>query len=53
MELFIGLATFYRKFQSELYETDITDVQIAHDFMIPSPKKDSKGVRMKILGIES
>jgi hypothetical protein len=53
MELFVGLGTFFRRFQAELYETDITDVELAHDFMLPSPRLDSKGVRIKITGIES
>ena len=52
MEVTVGLATFIRRFQSELYETDISDVKLKHDFLIPSPKLDTKGVRVKIIGVE-
>jgi len=31
-----------------LYETDESDVKQAHDFLIPLPKLDTKGVRVKI-----
>ena len=47
------LATIFRKFELELYETDITDVELAHDFFLPSPKLDSKGVRIKVVGVET
>ena len=53
MEVTVALATFFRRFKSELYETDITDIELQHDFLIPSPKLDSKGVRVKIVGVES
>ncbi len=43
------LAAVFRNFQFELYETDITDVELAHDFFLPSPKLNSKGVRVKVL----
>ena len=46
-EMSLILAVLYRpngpKF--ELFETDETDVLHVHDFMIPLPKLDSKGVR--------
>lgn len=32
----------------ELFETDETDVMPVHDFLIPFPKLDSKGVRIVI-----
>ena len=53
MELFVGLATFVRRFRAELYETDFSDIELKHDFLLPSPRLDSKGVRVKIVGIES
>jgi hypothetical protein len=48
METFLGLAHIFRKFRLELYETDRSDVIMAHDFFIPSPKLNSKGVRVKV-----
>jgi len=53
MELTIALATFYRRFQCKLYETDFSDIELQHDFFLPSPRRDSLGVRMKIIAIES
>ena len=32
----------------ELYETDVSDVEMAHDFFNPIPRLDSKGVRVKV-----
>ena len=33
------------RFEWELYETDVTDVELKHDFMNTCPKMDSKGIR--------
>lgn len=52
MELTLGLAHVFRRFKLELYETDETDVLIAHDFMLPAPKSESKGVRVKVVAVE-
>ena len=45
-ELYMALATVFRRFSFELYETDISDVTLAHDFFLPSPKLSSRGVRV-------
>jgi hypothetical protein len=47
-ELYMTLAGVFRSFEFELYRTDISDVELAHDFFLPSPKMDSKGVRVKV-----
>jgi hypothetical protein len=52
MELTLGLAHIFRRFKLQLYETDVSDVEIAHDFMLPAPKADSKGVRIKVVSVE-
>ena len=49
MELYVVLAHVIRRFSMELYETDSSDVELAHDFFMPSPKLDSKGVRVKVV----
>lgn len=46
-ELYLTYAAVFRKFKFELYETDQSDVALAHDFFLPSPKLDSKGVRVR------
>lgn len=52
MEMSIGLAHFFRKFELELYETDESDVALKHDFTLPAPRSDSKGVRIRVVGVE-
>ena len=44
----MGLAHIFRKFRLELYETDHSDVVMVHEFFLPAPKDDTKGVRVKI-----
>jgi hypothetical protein len=43
-----GLAAIFRQFTFELYKADVTDVLLAHDYLLPCPKLDSKGVRVKV-----
>ncbi|KAI7715746.1 hypothetical protein KC353_g5858, partial [Hortaea werneckii] len=43
MELYIVLAQIFRRLVLELHSTDESDVELAHDFFLPSPKLDSKG----------
>lgn len=45
-ELYLVFASLFRVFDFELYETDMTDVEFAHDFFLPFPKLDSKGIRV-------
>ncbi|KAI5357965.1 putative cytochrome P450 [Septoria linicola] len=52
MEMFLAAGMIFRKFELELYETDITDVLLGHDFFLPSPKLDSKGIRVRVTGLE-
>ncbi len=33
------------RFKFEMFESDVTDIEPAHDFFNPSPKIDSKGLR--------
>lgn len=47
-ELYHMIGGVFRNFELELYETDVSDVKMAHDFFIPLPKLDSKGVRVKV-----
>ncbi|KAI0102513.1 putative cytochrome P450 [Nemania sp. FL0031] len=46
VELYRVLATLFRRFNFELYDTDVSDIEIAHDFFVPSPKQDTKGLRV-------
>lgn len=47
-ELYITLATIFRRFRFELFETGREDVDAEHDFMVPFPRLDSKGVRVLV-----
>jgi hypothetical protein len=52
MELFIALGATFRRFSFEIYKTDSSDVELAHDFFLPSAKLDSKGVRVKVTEVD-
>jgi cytochrome P450 len=47
-EIFLIMAAVFHRFDMELFETDRSDVEIVHDYFNPSPKNDSKGVRVII-----
>lgn len=49
-ELYLTLAAIFApsRFRFELYETDVTDVDIAHDFFNPCYKAESKGMRVVV-----
>lgn len=47
-EIYLALAALFRRFDFELFQTDRSDVDVAHDFFNPSPKLDSKGVRVLV-----
>lgn len=47
-ELYITISTVFTRFEFQLYETDRTDVEMAHAYLVPYPKWDSKGVRATV-----
>ncbi|KAL3290695.1 Cytochrome P450 [Colletotrichum asianum] len=47
-ELYIGLASLFRRFEFALWETDRTDVDLARDRFVPRPKASSKGIRVLV-----
>lgn len=48
VEMYLTLAVLFLRFDLELFETDRSDVELAHDFFIPSARTDSKGVRVLV-----
>ncbi|KAI0805613.1 cytochrome P450 [Xylaria sp. FL0064] len=48
MELYVGLATIFRRHQLELFETTRDDVDFIVDLARPMPKWGSKGVRIVV-----
>ncbi len=50
-ELYLTLANVFRKFELELYETTRErDIDVVHDFFNPSPRLDSVGLRVRVVG---
>ena len=49
-ELYLTLANLIRRFDFELFETTIEDVEPVCDAFMPMPKIDSKGVRVFVQG---
>jgi cytochrome P450 len=47
-ELYLTAATLVSRFDFELYETSLNDVQIKHDFFVAVPDLSSKGVRVTV-----
>ena len=49
-EFYLGLAAVFApgRFHLELFETDISDAEMKHDFLNTSPRLDSKGIRVTI-----
>jgi hypothetical protein len=52
-EIFHVAAAMFRRFEFELYETDFSDLELKHDYFLPIPKLDSKGVRVKVTSVVS
>ena len=48
----MGLATIFRKFSFELYDTDVTDTILAHDYFLPTVKLNTKGIRVRVNSVE-
>lgn len=48
-DIFIGLASFFRRFDCELFETNRDAVDVYYDKFVPGPKPGTKGVRCKVV----
>ena len=47
-ELYIALATVFRRVDFELFETGKEAVEMAREFFVPQPRLDTKGVRVVV-----
>ena len=45
-EIYLTLAALFRRFDMELYQTTRDDIDVAHDFFNPQPRKGSEGLRV-------
>lgn len=48
-EIYLCLAALFRRFEFELYETTRNDIDVAHDFFNPLPRKGSVGLRVTVV----
>ena len=47
-ELYIALASVFRRLDFELWDTDEGDVEMKSDFFVPMPREGSRGVRVVV-----
>jgi|SRR5690606_34231417 len=50
-EIYNYMATIFRRFEMELFETDRTAVDCYKDMLAPVPMPGTKGVRVKVTGM--
>lgn len=48
MELFLGLATVFRRFDFDLFETGEREVRMVSNFFAPFPEKGTAGLRVRV-----
>jgi cytochrome P450 len=48
VEMHLTLAVLFRTFDFELFETDGSDIELAHEFFVPISRLDSKGMRVLV-----
>lgn len=46
--MYIVLARVFGSYDFQLHETDVSDVEMKHAYLVPYPKWDSKGVQVKV-----
>jgi hypothetical protein len=51
-ETYLVLAARFRRFNFERYEMDVSDIPLAPDFFLPSPKLDTKDSRAKVKAVD-
>ncbi|KIW89319.1 uncharacterized protein Z519_10173 [Cladophialophora bantiana CBS 173.52] len=47
-EIYLTLAAVFRRFDLKLYETTRDDIDVAHDFFNPQPRRGSRGLRVMV-----
>ncbi|KAI0421158.1 cytochrome P450 [Xylaria grammica] len=47
--LYIGLVSFFRRFDCELFETERDAIDCAYDSFVPRAKPGTKGIRVKVI----
>lgn len=47
-ELYITIATVFTRFDFDLFQTDESDVRMAHAYLVPYTKWESKGIRVTV-----
>ncbi|KAL2126994.1 hypothetical protein VTI74DRAFT_11498 [Chaetomium olivicolor] len=47
-ELYITIASIYTRYEFDLFETDQTDIEMAHAYLVPYVKWESQGIRATV-----
>lgn len=47
-EIYLTFAIVLRRFDFELFDTDASDIELAHDYFLPYPRMGTKGVRVRV-----
>jgi cytochrome P450 len=47
-EIYLTLAAVFGRFDMDIYETSRADIDVAHDFFNPQPRKGSQGLRVTV-----
>lgn len=50
-ELYITISTIFRQFDFELYDTQVSDIQMKYAYLVPYPEWESKGVRVTVKAV--
>jgi hypothetical protein len=50
IELYLTIASIFRLYKLELFETSVEDIKMAYNFFSPVPRLDSKGVCVRVIG---
>jgi hypothetical protein len=49
--MYLALGAIVGLFDLEIFDTTVEDIKMVHDFFVASPRLDSKGVTIKIVGL--
>ena len=50
--MYTAIATIYTRYHFQLHETDMTDVEMAHAYLVPYVKWGSKGIQATVRRID-
>lgn len=51
-EMYLVLGMMFRRYKYDLFESSVADVEVGHDFLIPVPSLESKGLRVFVKSVD-